>query len=462
MQVTETSAEGLKREFTVVVPADDIESKLVSRLSQISNTVKIPGFRPGKVPMALLRKRYGDAVKGEVLEQTLQDSWQRTVEDKGLRPAGQPKIEIVKFEEGTGLEYKLAVEVLPEIAPIDFGTIELERRVTRATDEQIDKALERMAEQRRSFEAEAGRAAAMGDMVVIDFLGKVDGEPFSGGEVKDFQLELGSGSFLQGFDEQLVGAKGGEAREARIQMAADHPNEQLRGKDVVFDVIVKEVRAPKGVTIDDAFAQASGLENVAALKKAIKDQLEREYAQISRLHLKRGLLDKLADSHDFTVPDAILDQEFQTIWAQVQEAKEKNQLDEDDKGKSEDELKERYRTIAVRRVRLGLLLSEIGRTNNIRVTQDDLNRAMQQEVARFPGQEARVYEYFQKNPQAMQELQAPIFEDKVVDFIVAMANVTDREVPVEDLYRDPDATPVTEETAAAGKSRGRSKKSEKK
>lgn len=461
MQVTEINAEGLKREFSVVVPAGDIESKLVSRLSQIGNTVKIPGFRPGKAPIALLKKRYGDAVKGEVLEQTLQDSWQRTVEDKGLRPATQPKIEIVKFEEGADLEYKLAVEVLPEIAPVDFGAIELERRVAKPTDEQVDKALERVAAQRRSFEAEAGRAAAMGDRVLIDFLGKVDGEPFSGGEVKDFQLELGSGSFLQGFDEQIVGAKGGETRQAKIQMAADHPNEQLRGKEVAFDVTVKEVQTPKAVAIDDALAQSSGLENLAALKKAIRDQLEREYAQISRLHLKRALLDKLADSHDFPVPDGIVEQEFQTIWTQVKEAMEKDQLDEDDKGKGEDELKERYRAIAVRRVRLGLLLSEMGRTNNIRVSQDDLNRAMQQEVARFPGQEARVYEYFQKNPQAMQELQAPIFEDKVVDFIVAMAKVTDREVSVEDLYRDPDAE-SPEENAKAGKESGRSKASEKK
>lgn len=438
MQVTETTAEGLKREYVVVVPATDIESKLVSRLNQIGSSVNIPGFRPGKAPISLLRKRYGDAVRGEVLEQTVQDSWQKTVEDKGLRPATQPKVEIVKFEEGADLEYKLAVEVLPEIAPVDFARIELEKRVAKATDEQVQKALERIAEQRRGFEADATRAAATGDMVVIDFLGKVNGEAFAGGAVNDFQLELGSGGFLQGFDEQIVGAKAGESRVAKIQMAADHPNEELRGKEVVFDVTVKEVRAPKPVAIDDALAQSGGLENLDALRKAVREQLEREYAQVSRLQLKRALLDKLADSHDFAVPEGIAEQEFQSIWTQVKEAIDKGQLDEDDKGKSEDELKARYHAIADRRVRLGLLLSEIGRTNNIRVSQDDLNRAMQQEVARFPGQEARVYEYFQKNPQAMQELQAPIFEDKVVDFITAMAKVTERDVPVEELYRDPD------------------------
>ena len=459
MQVTETTAEGLKREYVIVVPATDIESKLVSRLNQLGTSVNIPGFRPGKVPITLLRKRYGDAVRGEVLEQTVQDSWQKTVEDKGLRPAGQPKVEIVKFEEGADLEYKLAVEVLPEIAPVDFANIELEKRVAKPTDEQVQKALERIAEQRRGFEADASRAAALGDLVVIDFVGKVDGEPFGGGTVNDFQLELGSGGFLQGFDEQIVGAKAGETRPAKVQMAADHPNEQLRGKEISFDVTVKEVRTPKPVAVDDALAQSGGLENLDALKKAVREQLEREYAQISRLHLKRALLDKLSDMHDFAVPEGIAEQEFQTIWAQLKEAMDKGQLDEDDKGKSEDELKERYRTIANRRVRLGLLLSEIGRTNNIRVSQDDVNRAMQQEVARFPGQEARVYEYFQKNPQAMQELQAPIFEDKVVDFMTAMAKVTEREVSVEDLYRDPDEAPAAEEKASG---KGGSKASEKK
>jgi trigger factor len=461
MQVTETSAVGLKREYIVVVPATDIESKLVSRLNEIGHSVNIPGFRPGKAPITLLRKRYGDAVRGEVLEQTVQDSWQKTIEDKGLRPAAQPKVEIVKFEDGADLEYKLAVEILPEIAPVDFARIALEKRVAKPTDDQVQKALERIAEQRRSFEADPGRAAALGDLVVIDFVGKVDGEAFGGGTVNDFQLELGSGGFLRGFDEQIVGAKAGETREARVSMAADHPNEQLRGKEVVFDVTVKEVRAPKAVAVDDALAQAGGLENLDALRKAVREQLEREYGQISRLQLKRALLDKLSDMHDFAVPEQIAEQEFQTIWTQVKEAMEKDQLDEDDKGKSEDELKERYREIANRRVRLGLLLSEIGRTNNIRVSQDDVNRAMQQEVARFPGQEARVYEYFQKNPQAMQELQAPIYEEKVVDFITAMAKVTEREVSVEELYREPDEAPAPtgEEKPVAKR---RSKASEKK
>jgi trigger factor len=284
--------------------------------------------------------------------------------------------------------------------------------------------------------------------------------------VNDFQLELGAGAFLPGFDEQLVGAKAGESRPAKVQMAEDHPNEALRGKLIEFDVTVKEVRVPKPVTVDDAMAQAAGLENLDALKKAVSEQLEREYSQISRMHVKRVLLDKLAEVHDFTLPESIVDQEFQNIWSQVKEAKEKGQLDEDDKDKSDEELTARYRGIAERRVKLGLLLSEIGRTNNIKVSQDDLNRAMQQEVARFPGQEARIYEYFQKNPQAVQELQAPIFEEKVIDFIVAMAKVTDREVPVEELYRDPDEAPATDtetKEAAPGESKSRSrKKSDKK
>jgi trigger factor len=462
MQVTETSAEGLKREYTVVVPATDIESKLVTRLNQIGSSVKIPGFRPGKAPMALLKKRYGNAVKGEVLEQTLQDSWQKTIEDKGLRPAGQPRIEIVKFEDGADLEYKLAVELLPEIKAVEFSKIEVERRVSKASDEQVNEALQRMAEQRRTFATEEGREASTGDVVVIDFNGTVDGEPFSGGQVNDFQLELGAGMFLPGFDEQIVGARASESRAVTVKMGDDHPNDALRGKEVAFDVSVKEVKAPKAVAVDDAMAQAAGVENLEALKKLVREQIDREHSQVSRAFLKRALLDRLADLADFALPGGIVDQEFETIWNQVTEAREKGQLDEDDKDKSEDELKARYREIAERRVRLGLLLSEIGRVNNIRVSQDDVNRAMSQEAARFPGQEAKIYEYFQKNPQAAQELQAPIFEEKVVDFIIEMVKVTEREVSVEELYRDPDEEKPAAEEKPVTKGRSHAKTSAKK
>ncbi len=439
MQVTETSTEGLKREYTVVVPSAEIEDQLVARLHQVGASVSVPGFRPGKVPIALLKSRYGDSVRGEILEKAVQDSWQKTMSDKGLRPAMEPKIEIVSFEEGADLEYTLAVELLPDIEPIDFSKISLERMTVKVADKEIDDAAARLAEQHTNFEAVTdGRAAADGDQAVIDFVGKVDGEEFAGGAVNDFILQIGTDSFLPGFEEQLVGAKGGDTREITVDVADDHPSEALRGKRVVFDVTVKEIREAQPAAVDDKLATTMGVENVAGLRSTIRDQLEREYAQLSRMRLKRVLLDKLSDIGTFEVPGGVVDQEFENIWQQVSEAMEKDQLDEDDKGKSEEELRETYRAIAERRVRLGLMLAEVGRANNISVSQDDLNRAMHQEASRFPGQEARIMEYFQSNPAALQDIQAPIFEDKVVDFVIEMAKVTDREVTVEELVKEPE------------------------
>jgi trigger factor len=446
MQVNETSAEGLKREFTVVVPSTDIESSVAVRLTEVGNSVSIPGFRPGKVPITLLKKRYGDAVKGEVLEKIIQDSWQQALTEKGLRPASQPKVEIVTFEDGVDLEYKLAVELLPDIDPIDFAKIELERRVAKVSDEEVSKTLERLAESRRVFEAQDGRAAEKGDQVVIDFAGTVDGEEFAGGAVNDFELEIGGPAFLPGFDDQIIGLKGGDKKTVKITVADDHPNDQLRGKDVEFDVLVKEVREAKAAVVDDELAKSTGMENLDALKAAVTEQLGREYTQVSRAHLKKELLDKLSEIHSFELPEGIVEGEFEGIWKQVLDAKERDTLDADDKEKSEEELKTNYREIAERRVRLGLLLADVGRVNNISVTQDDINRAIHVEASRFPGQEARVIEYFQKDANAMQELQAPIFEDKVVDFVIELAKINEQEVSVEELMGNPDE--AEEDTAS--------------
>ena len=439
MQVTETSTEGLKREYNIVVPAGDIEDKLVGRLTEIGQSITVPGFRPGKVPIGILKKRYGDSVKGEILEQAIQDATESALTENELRPALQPKIEIVTFEDGADLEYKLEVEVLPEIEPVDFSSMELERLVADVADSEIDAALERLAEQRKTFEAvETPRPAVVGDQVVIDFTGRVDGETFDGGTANDFVLELGSGQFLPGFEDQLVGASPGAKIEVKLDFPEDYPAENLRGKNAVFDVDLKEVREPAALAIDNDMAQSMGVDDLEALRGAIREQIEGEYSQASRSRLKRTLLDRLADVHDFELPPGMVEQEFDAIWQQVKDAMEKDRLDEDDKGKSEDELRERYQPIADRRVKLGLLLAEVGRTNNITVSQDDLNRAMVEQARNFPGQESRIFEYYQNNPEAMQELQAPIFEDKVVDFIVEMATVTDRKVTIEELMADPD------------------------
>jgi len=450
MQVTETSAEGLHREFTVKVPADDIENKLVSRLGEIGTTATIPGFRPGKVPVAILRKRYGEALRGEVLDKTINESWQQTLNDKELRPASEPKIEIVTFEEGADLEYKVNVELMPVIELIDFSTIELDRKIVKVSEDEIDKTLQRLSESQKSFEAISGnRASKKGDQVVIDFKGTVDGEEFAGGSMTDFELELGASGFLPGFEEEILGIKANDNKEVKVKMPDDHPNEALKGKELVFDVTVKEIREAKPVSIGDELAKANGMENLDALKDAIGEQLENEYNQLSRAHLKRGLLDKLSDAHNFELPEGILTGEVDAIWEQVMDAKKKDALEEDDKELTEEKLKERYREIASRRVRLGLVVSEVGQSNNITVTQDDLNKAMRSEAARLPGQEARVLEYYQKNPEAMQQLQAPIYEDKVVDFILELATVTDIETTIENLSKDPEET--TKETQGSNK-----------
>ena len=461
MQITETSADGLKREFTVVVPADDIETKLVAKLTELGAAVKVPGFRPGKVPLNLLKSRFGDSVRGEVLEQTVHDSWQQAMADKGLRPATQPEIEIVKFEDGADLEYTFAVELMPDIGDPDFSKFELERLTATIEDAEIDVALRRMAEQQRKFEpVKDNRPVAAGDQVLIDFAGRVDGEEFDGGTMTDFELEIGSDSFMPGFEAGLIGVQTGVETEIKVEVAAGHPNEKLSGKEIVFAVTVKELREAQPVPIDDALAQVVGLQTLDALKASIREQMEREYGAVSRARLKRSLLDELAHAYDFEVPAGIVDREFDAIWQEVETAMEKDALDEDDKGKSEQELRAQFREIAIRRVRLGMLLSEVGRKNNISVSQDEINRAIQREAARFPGQEAKIFEYYQNDPQALQGIHAPLFEDKVVDFIIEMANITERGVTVDELLTEPEEAEEAKPAAKAestAKSKGRGK-----
>lgn len=458
MQVTETSNEGLRREYTIVVPKDDIEGRLVARLNEVGQTVNVPGFRPGKVPVAILKKRFGGAVRGEILEQTIQDTIQRAIDENELRPATEPKIDLVTFEDGADLEYKMTVDVIPEIDPIDFGAIELERLVVEVADDEVDQSIARLAEQRKTFAAEDGRTAAEGDQVLINFVGRIDGEAFDGGSAEGLELELGSDRFIPGFESQLVGAKAGEKREVNVTFPDDYGAENLKSKDAVFEVDVTEVRAPAAVEADDEFAKSMGADDLEALKGMVREQIGSEYSQISKGRLKRELLDVLSEHADFEVPPGMLDSEFENIWKQVEEAKENDRLDEDDKGKTDDELRENYRGIAERRVRLGLLLAEIGRTSDLSVTQDDLNRAMAEQAQRFPGQEAQVMQFYQSNPEALQELQAPILEDKIVDYIVELAKVSDKTVTVEELLADPD----DEASGGAGKAKSKTKKAKKK
>lgn len=435
MQVRETSAEGLKHEFTVVVAAAEIEKKIQDRLAEIGRSVRLPGFRQGKAPLALLKKRYGPSVMGEVVERAVNDSSSEAINQHKLRPALQPKIEIVSFNEGKDLEYKLAVEVLPEIGAVSLDGIALERWKAEIPDGEIDQALERIAKQQRKT-SPVERAADKGDFVRIDFKGTVDGVAFPGGSAENYLLELGSGGFIPGFEDQLVGAKAGDARAVAVTFPADYGNADLAGKSAEFAVTVKEVRQAETQPIDESLAAAVGMENLAELRQAVRERIEREYSGVARQKLKRELLDQLAARHSFAVPAGMLDLEFQSLWREV-EAERKRAKDggapDPDLGKSDDELKAEFQALSERRVRLGLLLNEIGRTNSITVAADELNRAVIDRARGFPGQEREVLDFYRNNPRALDSLRAPIYEDKVVDFIVGKVNVTERSVPPAEL-----------------------------
>ncbi|MBP2297855.1 trigger factor [Azospirillum picis] len=447
MNITETSTDGLKREFQVVVSAKDIEEKVNGKLEELRRTVQLPGFRPGKVPVTVIKQRYQGAVLSEVLEDAISDSSRQVLSERGLRVALQPKIEVEKYEEKGDLTYKMAVELLPDVEPGDFTSIELEKPVAEVTDEAVEEALSRLASS-HSTQAPVteDRPAETGDIAVIDFAGTVDGEALPGMDGKDYPLELGAGRFVPGFEEQLVGAKVGEHRTVNVTFPEDYPHERLKGAATVFEVDVKELRKNVPAEVNDELAKEFGMESLDKMREAIRDRIKGEYDGMSRLRVKRQLLDKLAEAYSFDVPPGMVDIEFEGIWSRLQEEL-KNGTAGEDAGKSEDELKAEYRAIAERRVRLGLLLSEVGRRNDIQVTQDEVNRALINEARRFPGQERQVFEFFKQNQQALDNLRAPIFEDKVVDHILDQAKVSEKTVSVEELSKDEDE--AGDESAAA-------------
>jgi trigger factor len=449
MQVTEVESAGLKRAYTVVLPAGDIAAQRDRRLAALAKDLRMPGFRPGKVPTTVVRQRYGAAVMDEVLEQSVGDAMRQVISDRGLRPAIQPKVELKGGGEGTDLEFRMDLEVMPEIPMPDFAGIALERLKATPTEEEIDKALGAIAGRNRSLEdiAEAP-PAAKGEVVVCDFTGRRpkegaegDGpeawEAFPGGTATDLPIEIGGGGFIPGFTEQLEGITPGETRTVTVTFPADYGAKDLAGKEARFEVTAKALKRPVVPPVDDALAKAIGFDDLAALRERIRHQLQGEYDALSRLRLKRALLDQLSERASFTVPEGMVEAEFAQIWQRVEADLKAGRLDEDDQGKDEATLKAEYRAIAERRIRLGLLLSEIGRTNNIQVGAEELARAMRQEAARYPGQEQQVMEFFRKNPQAADNLRAPIFEEKVVDFMLELANVSDREVSPEELTAAP-------------------------
>lgn len=440
MQVTETLNEGLKRGYKVVVSAADIARKIDGELEEVAKKANLPGFRPGKAPKGVIKKRFGQSVMGDVLQRAVQDTTSQALLERNLKPAMQPKIEVTSFDEGKDLEYTVSLEVLPEIVPVDFKTIDLERPKAEPGEAEIAKALDSLAaSQRKTQKVETAREAKLGDTAVIDFEGFMDGEAFPGGKGSDHPLELGSNQFIPGFEAQLVGKKAGDKVEVSVTFPAEYGSEKLAGKAATFKVEIKELREPLPVTIDDEFAKGLGFEDLETVKKVVKDQLSRDYQRASRAKVKRALLDKLSDAHNFEVPPGMLEMEFQQIWGQVEADRKRGVEDPEHKGKTDDQLKDEYKAIALRRVRLGLLLAEVGRANDVQVTQDEVNRALGEQVRRFPGQERQVVEFYRSNPELLAQLRAPIFEEKVVDFILELAKVTDKPVTVEELFKEDEA-----------------------
>lgn len=450
MQVTEIAADGLKREFKVTVAASEIESRVQSRLARLAKTVRMPGFRPGKAPLPLLKKQYGRSILGEVLEEAVDEGSKKTIGDNQLRPALRPEIEVTSFDEGKDLEFALKLELLPEVPEVDIGALTLVRQVADVPAERVEQAIDSFAKSRQKFEPLAEpRPAQDGDQVTIDFEGRIDGELFEGGAAKDFPLRLGSKNMIPGFEEQIVGAMPGDVREVQVTFPTDYGRAEMAGKEAAFTVTVKEIKAPLPIAIDDNWAQELGLEGLSELKDTFQKRFTDEYQGLSRTRMKRALLDQLAGQYRFGVPQGMVDLEFEAIWKQLQDEMERTGSTLAEQGKSEDELKAEYRDIAERRVRLGLILSDIGTKNDVVVETEELQQAITREAMRYPGQERKVFEFFKGNQQALESLRAPLFEDKVCDFIFERAQVSEQPVSVEELMRDPDEDADTDAEANA-------------
>ncbi len=429
MRIAETLNEGLKREYRVTIPAKDFNARIDRHLATAAQQIRMPGFRPGKVPANLVRKMHGPAVTGQALEEAANEGVQELMTKEKLRPAMQPKVEIDDYQDGMDLSLKVAVEVLPAITPPPVEGIELEKLTVAADDESMTAALQRFADQQKSFEAAPKEhAAANGDVVVMDYVGTVDGEEFEGGKGEGMQVELGSGRLIPGFEEQLVGVKANEQRTLKVKFPDDYNVAYLKGRDAQFDVTVTEVRTAKTVGLDDDLAKNLGLENIQQLKDILKDQIEAELGGLTRTHMKRKLLDHLAASNTFEVPASMVDAEFEQIWQQL-EHEAGHEADVDAAKAELEKDRDEYRRIAERRVRLGLLLSEIGQLNDIQVSAAEMNRLIAQEVAKYPdNQRTQAMQFFQQNAMAAAQLRAPLYEDKVVDFLIDKAAVTERTV----------------------------------
>jgi trigger factor len=441
MQVTETATDGLKREFRVVVPASDLAAKVNEKLDDLKGRVQLRGFRPGKVPVAHLKRIYGKAAMAEVIEAAVREANSKIVTDNGYKLATEPKVvpdegAVEGVIEGTSdLAYKVEIEIVPPIELADFKQIKLEREVADVTDAEIDEAVQKIGEQNRPFVGKV-EGAEKGDRVTVSFQGTMEGEPFQGGSADGVPILIGSGQFIPGFEDNLIGTKAGESRTFDLKFPESYAAPNLAGKDVTFNVTASTVEAPGEIKLDDEFAKTLGLESLEKLREGVKDRLQREHAAASRQKLKRGLLDQLDERHKFEPPPTLVEQEFTNVWNSIEgDLKAQNRTFEDE-GTTEEKARAEYRAISERRVRLGLVIAEIGEKNNIKVTDEQLTAAVVERARQLPGQEQQVWEYYRNNPGALASLRAPIFEEKVVDFLLELASITDKQVSREELFKE--------------------------
>jgi trigger factor len=453
MQITQTVSEDLRRQYTVTILASELDAKVTKRLEEMKPRVNLKGFRPGKAPVSFLKRQFGKSVMGEVVEQAVNEGSQKAISDNQLKPALQPRIEPVgdvsEVVNGKAdLQFTVTVDLMPEFQTADVAKLKVEKITAEVADADLDEALQTLAKQSRGYAARPeGEAAQKDDIATIDFVGSVDGVEFPGGKGEDFNLTLGSGQFIPGFEDQLIGAKAGEQRDVKVTFPADYQAADLAGKEALFAVTVKEIKAPEEPKIDDELAKKMGLDSLATLKDRVRDQVKGDFTAASRLHLKRRILDALDTTHSFPLPPAMVEAEFESIWAQVEAELKREGKTAADEGKTEDELKAEYHAIAERRVRLGLVLGKLGEQNGITITGDEVNRAIMTRARQFPGQEQQVFQYYANNQQAQAEIRAPLFEEKVVDFIAELAQVTDKPVDRETLFKDPDDLPESVKNA---------------
>jgi trigger factor len=445
MQVTETLSQGLKHEFQINVPASDLDAKADAKLVDLKDKVRLNGFRPGKVPVSHLKKVYGRSVMAETIDQTIRDTNTQIFTERGFRLATEPKItmptaekEVEQILSGkSDLTYTVTIEVVPAIALADFKSFTLEKPVAEVTDTDVDEAIKRIADQSRTYAAKGdGAKAESGDRVTINFKGTIDGVAFDGGTGENIQVVIGAGQFIPGFEQQLVGIAAGETRNLKVSFPKNYMSEKLAGQPAEFETTATVIEAPQSVEINDEFAKTLGLESLDKLKQAARDRLVAEYAGATRQRIKRTLLDRLDESHKFEAPPSLVEEEFNLMWNSVKAEMESNGKTFADENTTEEAAKEEYHKIADRRVRLGLVLSEIGEKNKITVTDDEVSRAVIERARQMPGREKEVWDFYRNNANALAQLRAPIYEDKVVDFILELAHVTEMKVSREELYRD--------------------------